>query len=89
MTDYQSTLLGRTEVAKGTMAFQFDKPNNFVFKAGQYINLTLSESQPDFGPSDSMTHTFSIVSSRPTKSPGHDPHARYSVQTGIIQIAGR
>jgi ferredoxin-NADP reductase len=63
MTDYQSTLLGRTEVAKGTMAFQFDKPNNFVFKAGQYINLTLSGSQPQFGPSDGMTHTFSIVSS--------------------------
>ena len=63
MTDYQSTLLGRTEVAKGTMAFQFDKPNNFVFKAGQYINLTLSGSQPQVGPSDGMTHTFSIVSS--------------------------
>jgi len=63
MTDYRSTLLGRTEVAKGTMAFQFDKPNNFVFKAGQYINLTLSGSQPQFGPSDGMTHTFSIVSS--------------------------
>jgi ferredoxin-NADP reductase len=63
MTDYQSTLLGRTEVAKGTMAFQFDKPNNFVFKAGQYIDLTLSGSQPQSGPSDGMTHTFSIVSS--------------------------
>jgi len=63
MIDYQSTLLGRTEVAKGTMAFQFEKPNNFVFKAGQYIDLTLSGSQPQFGPSDGMTHTFSIASS--------------------------
>jgi ferredoxin-NADP reductase len=63
MIDYQSTLLGRTEVAKGTMAFQFEKPNTFVFKAGQYIDLTLSGSQPQIGPPDGMTHTFSIASS--------------------------
>jgi ferredoxin-NADP reductase len=46
MIGYESTLLGRTEVAEGTMAFQFEKPNDFVFKAGQYIDLTLSDSQP-------------------------------------------
>src|ERR1700693_3645746 len=63
MIDYQSALLGRTEVAEGTMAFQFEKPNDFVFKAGQYIDLTLSGSQPQLGPSDGMTHTFSIASS--------------------------
>jgi ferredoxin-NADP reductase len=63
MIDYQSALLGRTEVAKGTMAFQFEKPNNFVFKAGQYIDLTLSGSQPQLGPPVGMTHTFSIASS--------------------------
>src|ERR1700736_2674100 len=61
MIDYQSTLLGRTEVAKGTMAFQFEKPNDFVFKAGQYIDLTLSGSQPV--PSNGLTYTFSIASS--------------------------
>jgi ferredoxin-NADP reductase len=63
MIDYQSTLLGRTEVAEGTMAFQFEKPNNFAFKAGQYIDLTLSGSEPQLGPPDGMTHTFSIASS--------------------------
>jgi ferredoxin-NADP reductase len=63
MIDYQTKLLGRTEVAEGTMAFQFEKPKDFVFKAGQYIDLTLSGSQPQFGPSDGMTHTFSIASS--------------------------
>jgi ferredoxin-NADP reductase len=63
MIDYQSTLLGRTEVAEGTMAFQFEKPNNFVFRAGQYIGLTLLGPQPQFGSSDRLTHTFSIVSS--------------------------
>ena len=61
MIGYESTLLGRTEVAEGTMAFQFEKPNDFVFKAGQYIDLTLSDSQP--GPSNGLTHTFSIASS--------------------------
>jgi ferredoxin-NADP reductase len=59
--DYQSRLLGRTEVAEGTTAFQFEKPNEFVFKAGQYIDLTISGSQP--GLSNGLTHTFSIASS--------------------------
>jgi ferredoxin-NADP reductase len=63
MIDYQTTLLGRTEVAEGTMAFQFEQPKDFVFKAGQYIDLTLSGPQPQFGPSDRLTHTFSIASS--------------------------
>ncbi len=61
MIDYQSTLLGRTEVAEGTMAFQFEKPKHFVFKPGQYIDLTLSGAQP--GVPDGLTHTFSIASS--------------------------
>jgi len=61
MSTYQSTLLGRTEVAEGTMAFQFEKPKDFVFKAGQYIDLSLSSSRP--GQSNGLTHTFSIASS--------------------------
>jgi ferredoxin-NADP reductase len=61
MIGYQSKLLGRTEVAEGTMAFQFEKPRDFVFKAGQYIDLSLSGSQA--GASNGLTHTFSIASS--------------------------
>jgi ferredoxin-NADP reductase len=61
MIDNQSTLLGRTEVAEGTMAFQFEKPNHFVFNAGQYIDLTLSGSH--LGLPNGLTHTFSIASS--------------------------
>jgi ferredoxin-NADP reductase len=61
MRGYQSTLLGRTEVAEGTMAFQFEKPHDFVFKAGQYIDLTLSAAQR--GSSNGLTHTLSIASS--------------------------
>ncbi len=61
MIDYETTLLGRIEVAEGTMAFHFEKPKHFVFKAGQYIDLTLSASQP--GLPTGLTHTFSIASS--------------------------
>ena len=61
MSLYQSRLLGRTEVAEGTMAFQFEKPKDFVFKAGQYIDLTISPSHQ--GPSQGLTHTLSIASS--------------------------
>jgi ferredoxin-NADP reductase len=61
MAHYESALLGRTEVAEGTMAFQFERPRNFVFKAGQYVDLTLSCSQP--GLLNELTHTFSIASS--------------------------
>jgi ferredoxin-NADP reductase len=63
MVDYHSRLLGRTEVADGTMAFQFEKPNNFIFKSGQYIDLTLSGCETECGPSNTLTHTFSIASS--------------------------
>src|SRR5439155_12644697 len=57
----QSTLLGRTEVAEDTMSFRFEKPRSFLFKAGQYIDLTLLGSEP--GGSNGLTHTFSIASS--------------------------
>ncbi len=56
MIAYQSTLLGRTEVAEGTMSFHFEKPRGFAFKPGQYIDLTLLGSQP--GSSDGLAHTF-------------------------------
>src|SRR5438309_8048302 len=61
MISYQSTLIGRTEVAESTMAFQFEKPKGFIFKPGQYIDLALLDSQP--GLSNGLTHTFSIASS--------------------------
>jgi ferredoxin-NADP reductase len=63
MVDYKSRLLGRTEVAEGTMAFQFEKPHKFLFNAGQYIDLTLSGCEPEYGPSNRLTHTFSVASS--------------------------
>ncbi len=61
MLAYPSRLLSRTEVAKDTVAFQFERPRTFLFKAGQSIDLALLGAAPDG--SDGLTHTFSIASS--------------------------
>jgi ferredoxin-NADP reductase len=34
-------LKGRSDVAERTMEFRFEKPSDLIFKAGQYIDLTL------------------------------------------------
>ena len=60
MSVYQTSLLGRTKVADGTMAFQFEKPKHFDFKPGQYIDLTIPD--PEDGVASRITHTFSIAS---------------------------
>jgi ferredoxin-NADP reductase len=57
---YTSKLLGRTDVAKDTMIFQFEKPRNFVFRAGQSLDLSLLGRTQ--GPPHRLTHTFSIAS---------------------------
>ncbi len=61
MLAYPSRLLSRTEVAQDTVAFQFERPRTFLFKAGQSIDLALLGAAPDG--SDGLTHTFSIASS--------------------------
>jgi ferredoxin-NADP reductase len=58
---YTSRLLSRTDVAQDTVAFRFERPKDFLFRAGQSIDLTLLGVRPDG--SDCLTHTFSIASS--------------------------
>lgn len=59
MSTYRSTLLGREEIAAWTMAFHLAKPPGFTFKAGQAIDVVLSEQAGmDEG---NARHTFSIV----------------------------
>jgi ferredoxin-NADP reductase len=41
MPIYKTTLLRKEEIANGTMAFHFEKPEGFVFKAGQFGDFTL------------------------------------------------
>ena len=61
MSVYQTILVGRTNVADGTMAFQFEKPKHFDFRPGQYIDLTIPDLED--GVASRITHTFSIASS--------------------------
>jgi ferredoxin-NADP reductase len=55
----ETTLLGRREIAAGTMEFRFAKPSGFAFKAGQAIELLIAD--PGGAPQD-LGHAFSIVS---------------------------
>ena len=41
MPIYKTILRRKEEVADGTMAFHFEKPGGFIFKAGQFGDFTL------------------------------------------------
>ena len=59
-TGHRVKLNGREDVAEGTMAFHFDKPNGFEFRAGQAIDITLLN--PPETDSEGNIRTFSIAS---------------------------
>ena len=56
-----SKLVSRHEVAERTTAFRFEKPSNWTFKAGQYLDMTLLN--PSETDAEGNTRTFSIASS--------------------------
>jgi ferredoxin-NADP reductase len=51
-------LLSRHEVAEGTMALRFERPANWAFKAGQYLDMTLLA--PPETDSEGNVRSFSI-----------------------------
>jgi ferredoxin-NADP reductase len=55
-----SKLMRREEVAERTMAFHFEKPSGFNFKAGQFADVTLTD--PPETDAEGNTRTFSIAS---------------------------
>ncbi len=57
---YSVTLIERRLVAEGTMAFYFDKPPQFVFTPGQFVDLTLP--QPSETDAEGNTRALSIAS---------------------------
>jgi ferredoxin-NADP reductase len=59
-TTYDIRLIGRKDVAEGTMAFLFEKPPGFNFKAGQFIRFTLID--PPETDAEGNARTFSIAS---------------------------
>ncbi|MGE5385112.1 MAG: ferredoxin--NADP reductase [Betaproteobacteria bacterium] len=59
MSAYETRLAGSEEIASGTMAFHFEKPEGFEFKAGQAMDVILPAGAGIDAQND--THTFSIV----------------------------
>jgi hypothetical protein len=59
-TAYLVKLQGRRQVAERTIAFQFEKPEGFTFKAGLSIDMTLMNPSETDGEGDGRT--FSIAS---------------------------
>lgn len=55
-----SKLLSRHQVAEGTIAFRLERPSNWTFKAGQYLDLTLLD--PPEADSEGNVRSFSIAS---------------------------
>jgi ferredoxin-NADP reductase len=60
-TDRGIKLLSRSEIAEGTMAFQFEKPADFAFKPGQCADMTLPD--PPETDAEGNGRAFSIASS--------------------------
>jgi ferredoxin-NADP reductase len=60
MPIYKTILLRKEEVADGTMAFHFEKPKGFVFKAGQFADFTLIK--PIETDDEGNTRSFSLAS---------------------------
>jgi ferredoxin-NADP reductase len=59
-TSHTVRLSGRETVAEGTMAFHFEKPGDFQFTPGQYVDMTL-ENPPETD-AEGNIRSFSIVS---------------------------
>lgn len=57
---FMAPLTNRTEVAVQTMAFQFKKPNDWTFKAGQFIDITIPD--PPETDEEGNTRGFSVAS---------------------------
>lgn len=69
---YTTTLKDKREVAEGTMEFTLQKPEGFVFKAGQYMDVTLIK--PSETDEEGNTRTFSI-----TAAP-HEDHISFATR---------
>lgn len=60
MAVYTVKLKGKEEIAKETMAFRFEKPNDFKFKAGQFSRFTLID--PPENDDEGNSRTFTLTS---------------------------
>ena len=60
MPIYETILKEREEIADGTMAFHFEKPEGFEYKAGQFADYTLVN--PSENDAEGGTRGFSLAS---------------------------
>jgi ferredoxin-NADP reductase len=60
MSIYKAKLKRREEIAAGTMAFHFEKPEGFIYKAGQYVDYALIN--PSETDAEGNTRGFSLAS---------------------------
>jgi ferredoxin-NADP reductase len=60
MSIYKTRLKSRQEIAAGTMAFHFEKPEGFAYKAGQFADYTLIT--PPETDAEGNTRGFSLAS---------------------------
>lgn len=56
---HAAQLKSKNKVAEGTTAFYFSRPEGFIFKPGQAIDLILTD--PDHPGADGERHAFSLV----------------------------
>jgi len=73
---FMCKLKDRKEIAEGTMAFHFERPPHWAFKAGQYLDMTLLN--PSETDSEGNVRSFSR-----RHLDGSDANARYSVQARV------
>lgn len=66
MPIYQVKLKCKQEIAAGTMAFLFEKPAGFFYKAGQSADCTLIN--PAETDAEGNTRVFSLASAPPTRT---------------------
>ncbi|EIC30455.1 MULTISPECIES: FAD-dependent oxidoreductase [Methylomicrobium] len=60
MPSYKVKLKCKREIAEETMAFHFEKPEGFIYKAGQFADCTLIN--PDETDTEGNTRAFSLAS---------------------------
>lgn len=70
--DYRIALEGHEDVANGTSAFHFTKPEGLAFKAGQYLDLTLID--PPETDAEGPKRSFSITSAP------HEPRLTFTMR---------
>ena len=80
-------LLSRHEVAERTTAFRFEKPSNWTFKSGQYLDMTLLD--PSEMDAEGNVRSFSIERSSRRHPDGGHPHARYGIQACVEYHAAK